>query len=74
MLAKLKEHDAEFRSVHLTIVDLIDEYGLLLTEQTSLDEHDDLVASLTIRIMTLVDSVTPASSRAVSKAELLSRR
>ena len=57
MLAKLKEHDAEFRKIHLTLIDLIDEPDeeTLLTEQATLDEHDDLVASLTVRIMTLAD-------------------
>ena len=34
MLAKLKEHDAEFRKIHLTLIDLIDEADeeTLLTE------------------------------------------
>ena len=46
MLAKLKEHDAEFRKIHLTLIDLIDDDEAVIAEQATLDEHDDLVASL----------------------------
>ena len=75
MLAKLKEHDAEFRKIHLTLIDLIDDDEVLITEQATLDEHDDLVASLTVRIMALADSAhRGASSKTVSKHELLVRR
>ena len=56
MLAKLKEHEAEFRTIHVTVIDLIDDDDTLITEQALLDEHDDLVASVTVRIMTLADS------------------
>ena len=52
MLAKLKEHDADFRKIHLAIIDLTeDEDPALPDEQAVLDEHDDLVATLTMRIM-----------------------
>lgn len=72
ILAKLKEHDAEFRRIHLSLIDLIEDDEILTEEQATLDEHDDLVASLTVRIMTLADST--ASSREVSTREVLVRR
>lgn len=72
LLAKLKEHDADFRKTHLTLVELIDDEELS-TEQATLDEHDH-VASLTVRIMNLVDATNPTSSREVSTHELLVRR
>ena len=75
MLAKLKEHDAEFRKIHLTLIDLIDEEEILIAEQATLDEHDDLVASLTVRIMTLADSASRSSSTTtISERDLLMRR
>ena len=74
MLAKLKEHDAEFRKIHLTLIDLIDE-ETLIAEQDTLDEHNDLVASLTVRIMTLADSASRSSSTTtISERDLLMRR
>lgn len=74
MLAKLKEHDADFKKNHLTLIDLIDDDETLIAEQGTLDEHDDLVASLTVRIMALADATNPTSSREVSPRELLARR
>ena len=43
--------------IHLTLINLIDEASeeTLLTEQATLDEHKNLVASLIVRIMTLAD-------------------
>ena len=58
----LKEHDAEFRRIHVTVIDLIDDDDTLITEQAFLDEHDDLVASYSA-IMTLADSANPSQQR-----------
>lgn len=74
MLAKLKEHDAEFRKLHLTVIDLTDDEEALIAEQAVLDDHDDVVASLTVRILALVDSTRPASATTVSGRDLLLRR
>ena len=70
MLAKLKEHDADFRKNHLTLVELIEDEEALIAEQATLDEYDDLVAALTVCIMKLADSTT-TSSKAVSTCEFL---
>ena len=67
MLAKLKEHDGDFGKNHLTLIDLIDD-KTLITEHATLDEHDDLVTALTVRIMTLADSTT-TSTKEVSARE-----
>ena len=72
MLAKLKEHDADFRKNHLTLVELREDEALIV-EQATLDEHDDLIAALTVRIMKLADS-TATSSKAVSTHEFLVHR
>ena len=77
MLAKLKEHDAEFRKIHLTLIDLIDKADeeTLLTEEATLDEHDNLVALLTVRIMKFADSAFRASSTStISERDVLMRR
>lgn len=73
MLAILKEHDADFKKNHLTLVELTEDDDALIAEQATLDEHDDLVAALTVRIMTLADSTT-TSTKAVSAREFLVRR
>ena len=74
MLAKLKEHDADFKKNHLSLIDLEDDEEVLTSEQATLDEHDDLVATLTVRILALADTVTRSSPREVSARELLARR
>lgn len=48
MLAKLKEHDADFKKNHLSLIDLVDNEEILTSEQATLDEHDNLVAALTV--------------------------
>ena len=70
MLTKLKEHDADFRKNHLTLINLMDDDETLITEQSTLDEHDDLVVALTVRIVMLADSTT-TSTRRVSACEFL---
>ena len=72
MLAKLKEHDTDFKKNHLTLIDLTHD-DETITEQATLDEHDDLVAALYVRIMTLADSTT-TSTREMSAREFLVHR
>lgn len=67
MLAKLKEHDADYRRLHLSVVDLTDGDEPLEAEQVTLDVHDDQVASLTTRIMALIESTNHASSPRIAR-------
>ena len=53
LLARLNELDADFKSYHLSTVDLTEE-GSLDTEQTILNEHDDRVVSLSIPLQQLI--------------------
>ena len=74
LLAKLKEHDADFKRNHLALIDLVDDDDTLTGEQAALDAHDDLVAILTVRVMAFADAATRSSSTEVSARELLVRR
>ena len=58
LLQKLNSLEAEFRSYHLAVVDLIEE-DALEGEQAILDEHDDRVSRL-VRVQQLVSTVTQA--------------
>ena len=69
MLAIFKEHDADFRKFHLTIVELTDDEGTLSTEQVALDEHD-ILASLTVRILALVEATRPVPAAKVTERDL----
>ena len=53
---KLKTIDAEFNSFHLEVIDLIDEActEALENEQETLDEHEDLVADMSILFKAIV--------------------
>ena len=55
LLSKLETLDAEYKTHHLAIVDLTDENGQE-DQQRHLDEHDDLVSELTLRVQQLLDS------------------
>ena len=62
MQQKLDALDAEFRSHHQGIVDLINSEDSLTGEQNTLDEHDDLIADLSVRVnqlLTACSSSTP---------------
>ena len=74
MLAKLKEHDADFHKLHLTIVDLTADEGTLSTEQLVLDKHDDIVVSLTIRTLALMEAPRLVLAATVTERDLLLRR
>ena len=51
ILSKLKTCDTDFKDLHISVVDLVDEEE---AEQATLDNHDDLVASMTLRIQRLI--------------------
>jgi len=59
LLQKLNSLEAEFRSYHLAVVDLVEE-DALEGEQAILDEHDDRVSRLVVRVQQLVSTVTQA--------------
>lgn len=52
LIKKLEALDAEFKSIHFEIVDVIDEDSEE-REQTILDDHDDQVSNLNIRLKQL---------------------
>ena len=62
-LRKLDELDEEFKSHHLSIVDLIGEESID-TEQGILDDHDDKVASLSSRLQQFISKLSSAHSSA----------
>ena len=72
MTRKLGALDSEFRTHHHALVDLVDDEEALLTEQKTLDDHDDLVAELTAHIQRLVNACTPSSDPPLRK--IASRR
>ena len=59
LLQKVNSLDAEFKSYHLSVVDLIED-DALEGEQVVLDEHDDRIARLTVRVQQLALMVTQA--------------
>ena len=61
---KLETLDAEFKTHHFAVIDLIDDDGTLGREQETLDQHDDDVTSLAVRLQKLItaSSATPTNS------------
>ena len=69
---KLDGLDADFRTHHHALIDLIDDEDTLQQEQATLDQHDDLVAELTARIEQLIRLCSSASD--ASPRKIASRR
>ena len=61
---KLETLDAEFKTHHFAVIDLIDDDGTLGREHETLDQHDDDVTSLAVRLQKLItaSSATPTNS------------
>ncbi len=66
-LTEVGSLDTDFKSYHLAIVDLVDEDSLD-AEQSALDEHDDKVASLAVRIQQV--ALDPSSTSSPSNSTL----
>lgn len=74
LLAKLRTSDSDFKDLHMSMVDLIDDEDTVLAEQTALDNHDDLVASMTLHVQKLIASVKPAPDGRADNRRILARR
>ncbi len=62
---RLENLDSDYKTRHFAILDVIEDEGQLTTEQETLDQHDDDVADLSLRIQTVMDlarSTTPTLS------------
>ncbi len=73
LLQKLETLDTEFRTHHMAMVDYL-EGELLNAEQAALDEHDDRVADLTIRVRQLVCGSEPSHDSEPSASRCLAKR
>ena len=56
LLSKLNEADSDFKTLHYQVLDVIDERDdeALQKEQDILDEHDDIVSTLVLRIQNII--------------------
>ena len=63
-LTKLRACDDEFKNLHFQVIDSINERDntALDNEQTVLDNFDDTVSDLTVRLETLISRVTAAAA------------
>ena len=73
MLSRLNEASAEFKQIHLSLIDLIDDEEALGTEQSTLDDHEDFVASLAVRLQALI-ALGDVPTTKISEHKVLSRR
>ena len=58
MTRKLDALDSELHTHHHALVNLVDDEETLLREQSTIDDHDDLVAELGVRIQQLISICT----------------
>ena len=73
MQRKLDSLDVDFRSHHRDIIDLTDDEDSLSKEQEVLDEHDDVIAELSVRISQLI-GVCTSSQLSTSPRKIASRK
>ena len=62
LTAKLAVLDAEYKSYHLELIDLIEDSEVLEKEQDTLDNHDDAVTDMNIRLKRLCSIATSSST------------
>lgn len=70
MLQRLESLDAEFKTHHLALVDLIEDEETLSGEQVILDTHDDEIAHLAERIQQVISASSRSSGHAHSTSNL----
>ena len=63
LASKLKTLDAEFKTHHLAIIDATDEEEALGEEQLALDNHDDTISELTVRVQRLISAMMPSPTQ-----------
>ena len=73
MLSRLNEASAEFKQIHLSLIDMIDDEEALGTEQCTLDDHEDFVASLAVSLQALI-ALGDVPTTKISERKVLSRR
>ena len=61
MSQKLADLDADFRTHHHAVINLIDDNETFGKEQETLDAHDDLVAELSVRVKQVIDATSLSS-------------
>lgn len=71
--SKLESLDAEFKVQHYSVIDLTKEEDMD-GEQDILDQHDDIVAELGVRIQRLISSCSSHSTDPTTPRNLLSRK
>ena len=67
MQQELDALDAEFRDHHHNVIDLTDSEDSLPREQDVLDEHDDLVADLSVRVKQLIDACMSSNTTVATR-------
>ena len=67
MSQKLESLDAGFKFHHFAVVDTLDDEGSLAKEQETLDQHDDDIAELAVRIEQLIATSDSASESGARK-------
>ena len=70
MARKLETLDADFRNYHHALIDLINDEDSLITEQGTLDNHDDFVAELSARIQQLIGTCTSTTDQSTCKVSV----
>ena len=60
-LIRLETLNSEYKVHHLALIDLIEDEAILQREQENLDNHDDIVSDLSVRIQMLINSCTTAT-------------
>jgi hypothetical protein len=72
LLSKLKVCDTDFKDLHMSVVDLVEDVA---AEQATLDTHDDIIASMTLRIQKLTVTLKPPPpDRRIESRKLLAHR
>ena len=73
MSQKLESLDADFKLHHYALIDALDDEAVLAREQETLDQHDDDIAELAVRVEQLIadsDSASESGTKQIASRRL----
>ena len=69
MVKSLQGHDADFKNHHLALIDLLDNDEELEKEQRTLDDHEETVSNLLVRLNGIISANTVRTDPEPRKVE-----
>ena len=71
---KIKDLDNDFKTHHLSIIELVDNEEVLAEEQTISDDHDDIIAEMAVERLLSSSESSPSEAHSIAEKATVNRR